>query len=67
MSVTYSIRCNTCKEEAGVGQHAYLYSNDIPTLQRFLFKHSGSEHELSFEADADINDSSEYTEFEESN
>jgi len=65
MSVTYSIRCNTCKEEAWVGQHAYLYDNDIKKLERFLFKHSGVEHGLSFEADSDINDSSEYLEFEE--
>ena len=64
MSVIYFIRCNTCKEESWVGQHAYLYTDDIPKLERFLFKHSGSEHELSFEADSDINDSCDYTKME---
>ena len=64
MSVTYSIRCNTCKEQSWIGQHKYLYTDDIGKLESFLFKHTGSEHELSFEADSDITDSQDYEEFE---
>ena len=55
MSMTYAIRCKTCKEWVWVGQSNYIYDHDtIPFLSEWLKRHQSADyrapgaHELDF-------------------